>query len=63
MPLEENEIRPLEISPGDDENLIQCRFHIVSLNEEEQVTYGALSYTWGGAGTDKKVLIDGKSSL
>jgi hypothetical protein len=47
MPLEENEIRLLEILPGDDENLIQYRFHIVSLDHEEQVPYGALSYTWG----------------
>jgi hypothetical protein len=58
-PLKENEIRLLEIIPGDLADPLELRLHHVSL--DDLPTYGALSYTWGTDMDDRFVFIDGKA--
>jgi hypothetical protein len=64
-PLKNCEIRVLEILPGSDEDIIQCRLHVVSLDDSEYqmptVPYSALSYTWGDDMIDRRVFVDGKA--
>jgi len=56
-PLESNEIRLLEILPGELENRIECRFRYTSLDEVP--SYAAVSYTWGTETRDRPIWIDG----
>ena len=59
-PLKEGQIRLLEILPGEPNGPIQCRLHIVSLDDKLRPPYGAISYTWGDDMTDKSVFVDGR---
>lgn len=56
LDFETNVIRLLEIL-DDNNDIIVCKFHQVSL--ENVPSYTALSYTWGSARDSKKILIDG----
>lgn len=58
LPLSTNEIRILEILPGEDSEPVVCQLKHFSI--DECPTFSALSYTWGDEPTSKFVLIDGK---
>lgn len=54
-------IRLIEISPGSDQ-LIACKFHIHELSGigEADLSYAALSYTWGVPEPTSQITIDGQ---
>lgn len=54
--LKEDEIRLLEILPGSDLERVSCRLRHASLINLPE--YAALSYTWGGEATDRKVTVN-----
>jgi Heterokaryon incompatibility protein (HET) len=56
--LDVNEIRILEILPGEDSEPVVCQLKHFFI--DELPTYSALSYTWGDELTSEFVLIDGK---
>jgi hypothetical protein len=58
VPLLDNEIRILEILPGEADDRIECRMQTVSL--EDAPAYGALSYVWGEDKTARPIWVDGK---
>ncbi|ORY16942.1 heterokaryon incompatibility protein-domain-containing protein, partial [Clohesyomyces aquaticus] len=53
------EIRLVELLPGNEEDIIRCKFHRSSLRDKPD--YVALSYRWGDASTTANIHLDGTS--
>jgi hypothetical protein len=57
-PLEENEVRILEILPGLDGDIVQCQLQYIKLGGSTE--YNALSYAWGDPNLPKVTIsVDG----
>lgn len=60
LDIERKEIRLLEIlSPGTDALPTTCRLSTVSLTENENISFAALSYVWGDASITTDIVLDG----
>ncbi|KAH7317593.1 heterokaryon incompatibility protein-domain-containing protein [Rhexocercosporidium sp. MPI-PUGE-AT-0058] len=57
-PLEQGQIRLLQILPGLEANLVFCQLFTVSFDNIPE--YTALSYAWGTGAADKTIIVDGK---
>lgn len=55
-----DEVRLLELVPGDEEDPIQCTQQIIGLDDDDNLQWSALSYVWGDKKEDRYVLINGE---
>ncbi|CZR61365.1 uncharacterized protein PAC_11261 [Phialocephala subalpina] len=60
-PLQDGQIRLLEILPGEPEDPLQCHLRIVPLGDKDSpLHYAAVSYTWGDDMSDRPITVDGR---
>jgi len=59
IPLNDNEIRLIQIMPGAESEPVSLKIHHTSL--EDLPRYAAVSYSWGTDAPDKVLTVDGKS--